>query len=183
MTSTAVSQSVPSASEIRMQPDIKWITAVFTRTGIGTEERQYISVRANARSALQTMAEDIAESGGHVALYLPESADVPQIPEEERGRVIGLVELIPMAVGQRMEDFGREDWDGKPRWPIGWPCRMVCAPLILNCPHLRDHVESLFGAGAFGGYVKRFHKVGPFALEANMRMSLNDDFGDLCFET
>lgn len=175
---------VVERTETCVQPDIKWITAVYTSTGINTDEREHISVYKNARSALQDMANELLETGGQVALYLPETAEFIEIPEEERGRVVGLVELLPMKTGQCMEDFGRDHWDGTRRWPIGWPCRMVCAPPVLQCPYLREHYTSLTkDSGGFGGYVRRFHDVGPFALEARMRTSLNRDFAELCSES
>jgi hypothetical protein len=74
-----------------------------------------------------------------------------------------------------MEDYYYDDWDGSRRWPIGWPCRLVCAPPVSQCPTLREHVESLFGPGSFQGYVSRFQH-GPFLLEQAMQERLNRDF-------
>ena len=77
---------------------------------------------------------------------------------------------------KKMEDYFYNDLDGSRRWPIGWPARLVYLPPVGECPTLRDHVQTLHGIIAFGGYVKRFLK-GPFRLEPEMRERLNRDFG------
>jgi hypothetical protein len=93
------------------------------------------------------------------------------------GRVVGAVRLVKIPGRRRMEDYYYENLDGVRQWPIGWPCKAVYAPDVVECPFLRDHVEHLHGLGSFPHYVARF-QYGPFELETNMRERLNRDFAE-----
>lgn len=159
-----------------MEYDITWITAVYR----DRRERAHIGVPPCGCVKLREMSDDLVGTGCHVALYVPEGTEDVYNTEEKRGRVIGLAELLPMPEGRTMEDYYYDDLDGSRLWPIGWPCRVVCEPPVHQCPRLREHVESLFGPGSFGGYVRRFHQQGPFGLEPDMRARLNRDFAEIC---
>ena len=154
-----------------MEPDIRWIQAFFRLPA----DCRHVAVPESGRAALQAMAVDLVRTPGQVAIYIPEGTEDIYRPGPSRGRVVGVVRLLPMPSGQRVEDYFYNDWDGSRRWPIGWPCQVVYAPAVAECPSLREHVEHLFGGGSFGGYVSRFQR-GPFALDEDMRERLNRDF-------
>jgi hypothetical protein len=123
------------------------------------------------------MAGDLAgKPGQYVALYVPLGTEEVYKPDWKRGRVIGIVELLPMPAASRMEDYFYDDWDGTRRWPLGWPCRVICSPSEDECPVLREHVESLHGPGSFKSYATRFAVQGPFCLEPEMSARLDRDF-------
>ena len=86
---------------------------------------------------------------------------------------MGIVRLLEMPSDRRVTDYFYDNWDGVRRWPIGWPCEVVCSPPVSECPSLREHVEH-FG-WAFGSYAARF-QFGPFRLDKAMRDRLNRDF-------
>ena len=163
-----------SAAEALVEPDIRWITPLY---GFGSE-CTHIGVPESARAVLHEMANELIGTTGLVAIYIPEAtADVYQ-PGGMRGRVVGAVRFVPMPRGRRMEDYFYDDWDGSRRWPIGWPCEVVYAPDVEECPLFREHVEHLHGPYSFGGYVSRFQH-GPFEMELAMRERLNRDFAGL----
>ena len=162
-----------------MEPDIRWITAVFGTPETREERRSHIGVPGSGRSALQKMADELIGTQGQVALYVPEGTDEVYRPGDKRGRVIAAVKLLEMPPGRKMDDYFYDDWDGKRRWPIGWPCQLILAPPQHECPPLRDHVEHLFRTGSFGPYLARLQK-GPFSLDAAMRERLNRDFAGHC---
>lgn len=162
-----------------MNPDIRWITAVYGVPETRDEKRSHIAVPDNARSKLHEMAAELVGTSKLVALYVPEGTEDVYKAGDKCGRVIGLVQLVEMPKGKTIEDFFYNDWGGTRRWPVGWPCHVVCNPPPVECPQLREHVESLIGEKVFGGYVKRF-KIGPFRLEPEMRARLNRDFAAFC---
>jgi hypothetical protein len=156
-------------------PDVRWIEAVFGNPAAGRDYSTHIAVPTNGRAQLHAMAAELAGTDGLVALYVPEGTEDVYQPGPRRGRIIGAVQLLPMPAGRTVEDYFYNDWDGSRRWPYGWPARLVYSPPVEECPTLREHVESLFSRGSFGGYVKRFQH-GPFRLEPLMRDRLNRDF-------
>jgi hypothetical protein len=158
-----------------MEPDIRWITAGFGALKPGAENRTHIAVPDSGRSALLKMADEIVATDWLVAFYVPIGTEEVYQPGATRGRVVSLVQLIPMPPNGKVEDYFYLDVDGSRRWPIGWPVRVVCAPPVAECPVLREHVESLFGAGSLAGYLKRIQQ-GPFRLEPAIRERLNRDF-------
>ena len=152
-------------------PDIRWVSPHYGFTA----DCAHIGAPANARAALTAMAADLVGSPGMVGVYIPEgTADVYQAGGM-KGRIVGTVRLLPMPPGRSIDDYFYNDWNGSRRWPIGWPCQAVYAPPFIECPALREHVETLFGAGSFGGYVGQFQR-GPFSLDPAMRERLNRDF-------
>jgi hypothetical protein len=154
-----------------MPPDISWITPLYGfQAGLS-----HIAVRESARASLQEMADELSAKPGLVAIYIPEGTDEVYKAGGKRGHVVGAVQLTEMPAGRKMEDYFYNDWDGSPRWPIGWPCKVVYAPNDSASPQLREYVETLFGLGSFGGYVKRF-QIGPFRLEPAIRQIIDRDF-------
>lgn len=158
-----------------MQPDIRWIEAVYGAPAPGNDNCTHIAVPDNARAALKEMARDLVGTDGLVALYVPIGTEDVYSPGAKRGRIICAVQLVAMPPGKVVEDYFYDDWDGSRRWPIGWPARLVYSPPIGECPILKEHVESLFGSGSFSSYTARFQH-GPFALEQAMQDRLNADF-------
>lgn len=154
-----------------MPPDLRWITPLY---GFGPD-CEHIGVPENARAPLQAMAGELVATQGLAAIYIPEGTEEVYEPGAMRGRVVGAVRLVQMPPGRRMEDYFYDDWDHTRRWPIGWPCEVIYAPGESEGPSLREHVEHVYGAGSFSGYVSRF-QLGPFALEPRMRERLNRDF-------
>ena len=137
-----------------MQPDIRWLTAVYR----APEDRTSIGAPKTAHAKLSEMAGELVGTSGLVALYVPEGTDDVYDPGGKRGRVIGVVQLVSMPEGGKMEDYYHDDLDGSRRWPIGWPCKLICVPPVDQCPKLRDHVELLHGTGSFRGYVSRLQQ-------------------------
>jgi hypothetical protein len=155
-----------------MLPDIQWITPMY---GFGPD-CEHIGAPESARVPLVDMASELIGASGLVAIYIPEGTEEVYEPGAMLGRVVGAVRLVEMPPGRGMEDYFYDDWDGSRRWPIGWPCQVVYAPEVDQCPTLREHVEHLFGPASFGGHVSRFQQ-GPFRLERAMRERLSLDFG------
>ncbi len=162
---------------IDIGPDIRWIEAVFGPMRPDREKLDHICVPEIGRAALLEMADELVGTDGLVAFYMPEGTEEIYQPGSERGRVICAVQLIAKPPEKRLEDYSCRDWDGSLRWPIGWPARAVYVCPEGQCPSLREHVESEFGAGSFGGYTARFQR-GPFRLESAMRERLNADFSE-----
>jgi hypothetical protein len=158
-----------------MYPDIRWIEAVYGPPEPDSKNLTHVAVPETGRSALQEMADEIVGTDQLVALYVPEGTDDLYDPGITRGRIICLVQLVPMPKKGKLEDYFYEDWDGSRRWPIGWPARLICVPPVDQCPAFREHVETLHGQGAFGSYLARIQK-GPFRLEPTMQERLNRDF-------
>jgi len=154
-----------------MLPDFRWITPQYGFKPDG----EHIGVSEKARARLKEMSNELVGTTGLVAIYIPEGTDEVYQPGDMRGLVVGAVRLVKMPPRHRMEDYFYDDWDGSPRWPIGWPCEVVYAPNESECPLLRGLVEQLFGFDNFGSYVSRFQQ-GPFKLEPLMRKRLNRDF-------
>lgn len=163
-------------------PDILWIAAFFGMNMPDSDEIQLplsyqISVPRSGRRNLQEMADELVGTECLVALYVPESTESIYAPGQRQGRVIALAELDSMSPGERLEDYPFPDLNGLERWPIGWPCRIVCKPPEAECPSLREHVESSFGARSFAGYVYRLQQ-GPFRLDSKIRSRLIRDFAE-----
>ena len=153
---------------------IRWIHPLY---GFGADQT-HIAAPESARKTLTAMAADMIGSQDLVAIYVPEGTEdvyLTGAASVARGRVVGAVRLPALPLGRRLEDYYFDDWDGSRRWPIGWPCEVVYAPPLDQCPLLRDHVELLFGSGSFGSYVARFQK-GSFSLEPKMQARLSKDF-------
>ena len=159
-----------------MQPNFRWIEAVYGAPKPERENLTHIAVPDTARLALQEMASDLVGTDGLVALYVPVGTEDVYSPGAKRGRIICAVQLVAMPPDKKVEDYFYNDWDGSRRWPIGWPARLIYSPPIAECPILREHVETLFGSGSFSSYTARFQH-GPFELEPAMRERLNADFG------
>lgn len=158
-----------------MIPDIRWIEAVYGIPEVEADNRMHIAVPETARTALLGMADDLVGTNQLIAHYVPEGTEDVYRPGAKRGRLVCLVKLVPMPSDKKVEDYFYDDWDKTRRWPIGRPAELICAPPVAECPLLREHVETLFGSGSLGGYVKRFQK-GPFKLEHDMCERLNLDF-------
>jgi hypothetical protein len=159
-----------------MEPDIRWLEAVFGRPQPDSTGLTHVAVSEGARSKLQQMAGELVGTNRLVALYVPETTEEVWHPGDKRGRVVGAVQLVEMPSDKKIEDYFYLNWDKTPRWPIGWPARLVYAPPFDYCPALRGFVESEFGPGSFGAYVHRL-ELGPFPLEDWMREKLNHAFG------
>jgi hypothetical protein len=159
-----------------MNPDIRWITAAY---GTATN-RTHIAVQASARTLVLEMARELAGTTGLVAVYVPEGTpDEYKTADHRRGRVIEVVKLLPLPPGRKLEDYFYENVEKKRQWPIGLPCKQVCAPPVADCPFLRDIFESHYGKSQFGSYTAKFKHLGPFRLDDKMRASLNAVFGRL----
>ena len=158
-----------------MNPDIRWITAVY---GVAAN-RTHIAVQAGARGLLLQMESERKGTTGRIAIYVPEGTpDEYTTADHRRGRVIEVVELLPIPSGGTMEDYFYLNSEKERLWPIGLPCRQVYAPSIGECPLLRDVFESHYKPAPFSSYTVKFTK-GPFQLDAKMRGSLNAAFGQL----
>jgi hypothetical protein len=121
------------------------------------------------------MAEEMAGTQDVVAIYIPEGTDEAYQPGNMRGRVMGAVRLLIMPADKSIRDFFYTDLDGSLRWPIGWPCRVVYAPPVNDCPYLRGLVDMIFGPNSFQPYVGQFLR-GPFRLERRMADALMSYF-------
>src|SRR5438309_7714064 len=119
-----------------MFPDIRWIIAQY---GFGPGET-HIGVPENGRTQLQQMADELVETSGLVAIYIPLGTPDGYEPGGMCGRVAGAVRLLKMPPGRRMEDYHYDNLEGVRQWPIGWPCKAVYAPDESFCPSLREHV-------------------------------------------
>jgi hypothetical protein len=157
--------------------DIRGITAMFAFSE--GETHTHIGVPEKGHDKLLEMVHDLEGTRGQVAIYVPLGTDDVYNPGQQRGRVVAVVELLPMPAAKGITDYYSNDLvDGSRRWPYGWPCRVVYAPPVAECPSLREHVESLHGSGSFQGYTARF-QFGPFPLEDKMRPKLNSDFAQV----
>jgi hypothetical protein len=88
-----------------MQPDIRWITAVYGDPEANQQQRTHIGVPRNACDLLRDMTRDLLGTEGLIALYMPLGTEDFYNPGPMWGRVIGLVELLPMPQGRGMEDY------------------------------------------------------------------------------
>lgn len=161
-----------------MQPDIRWIEAVFGRPSPDEHGVTHIAVPENGERKLRQMADELVGTSGMVALYVPEGTEETYKPGIKRGRVIAALQLLSMPADKRMTDYFYADWDGSRRWPVGWPARMIYAPPFEACPSLREHVETVYGQRSFAGFAHQFQH-GPIKLGPAMCKRLNEDFGRL----
>src|SRR5437016_5819986 len=95
-----------------MFPDIRWIIAQY---GFGPGET-HIGVPENGRSQLQEMADELKETDGLVAIYVPLSTPDGYRPGSMAGRVVGAVRLLKMPLGKRMEDYHYDNLEGEWQW-------------------------------------------------------------------
>ena len=124
----------------------------------------HVAVPHVAEEKLLEMAHDLVGSDDLVAIYIPEGTEEVYRPGNRRGRVAGAVQLVPMPDGGGISDYFFRDWDDSLRWPIGWPCRVVYAPPVEECPVLRSIVDAVHGPNSFQPYVSRLQK-GPFVMD------------------
>lgn len=130
-----------------------------------------------SRPAIEDMGDLLAGSKDLVGIYIPEGTEDAYRPGPARGRVVGAVRLLAMPVGKTVEDYYYRDFDQSLRWPFGWPCAVVYAPPVENCPSLREHVETLWGPQSFHGFVAPFQK-GPIQLDRyrDLKERIEEDF-------
>jgi hypothetical protein len=138
----------------------------------------HVAVPPGAESQLQRMAGELAGTDRLIAIYVPEGTDDVYEVGAMRGRVVGAARLLPMPSGKTIRDYFYEDWEGKRRWPLGWPCEAVYAPSVETCPVLRSLVDMLHGANSFQPYVARLQH-GPVELDGKMARELEKRFGAL----
>src|SRR5437870_4042093 len=101
-----------------MDPDFKWIEAVYGAPKPGEDNFTHIAVPDTARSALQEMAGELVGTNGLIALYVPEGTEDIYDVAAKRGRVICAVRLVPMPPNRKVEDYFYTDKkDGSRRWP------------------------------------------------------------------
>jgi len=157
----------------KIEPNIRWIHALFRFS----PECDHISVPQNAMGELDMMQRDLVGTDGLLAIYIPErTPDSYEVPEL-RGRVAGAVRLDKMEDGKTIADFSYSEPDGK-HWPYGWPCKVVYAPPIADCPELRNIVKEVFPDKRFGEYAKQLFGK-PHRLEPEMRARLSREFARL----
>jgi hypothetical protein len=132
------------------------------------KEIDHIAVTESATKKLTEMADALVGTDDAVAIYIPETTDDVYEAGNKRGRVVGAVRLLPMPAGKAIADYFYHDWDGKLRWPVGWPCIVVAHAPAEICPTLRTTVTDAHGPNAFYPYVKQFQH-GPSSLTARWR--------------
>jgi len=162
---------------------VRWIDSKFG-FGIGQTE---ICVPAIARSSLLEMGGALAGTDGLVAIYIPEGTDDVYQVGNMRGRIVGAVRLLPMPRGRSIDDYRSFDWDekainpewdGRARWPIGWPCQVILAPAIECCPILRSLVDIAHPGAPYGSYAAQFQH-GPFRLGFEMGRLVQNAFSGI----
>ena len=124
-----------------------------------------------AEVKLREMGESLAGTDGLVGIYIPESTEEAYQPGNMRGRVVGTVKMLPVPSGKGISDYFYRDWDGSLRWPIGWPCEVVHAPNVDDCPYLRSIVNDLHGANAFAPFTSQFQH-GPIKIIPNVSAAI-----------
>jgi hypothetical protein len=135
----------------------------------------HVCVPVGGEPMLRTLVKDLLGTEGVIAVYIPEGTQDVYRAGAMRGRVVGAVRLLDMPAGKTERDYSYRDWDGTLRWPVGWPCKVVYAPPVAECPGLRTLVEKLHGSNSFQPYVARFQK-GPFKLDPRMASELAERF-------
>jgi len=155
------------------------MTAVYATVDFRTgENRTHIGVPKSGKDDLEEMLHDVGGNDGPVALYVPESAP-ERTPREWRGKVVGLARASRLPRGKNIHDYGYPDLDGSIRWPIGFPCELVCRPDEKACPTLREIVESCGTPNNFRYHTKRLH-LGSLGLDAFMEDALGEHFKSVC---
>jgi hypothetical protein len=138
-------------------------------------DQTHVCVPVGAESALEAMVQDLLGTEDLIAVYIPEGTQDFYRANAMRGRVVGAVRLVDMPPGKTVRHYFYKDWDGTLRWPVGWPCKVVYAPPVAECPVLRTLVDKLHGANSFQPYVSRFQR-GPFKLDPAMASELAGRF-------
>ncbi len=100
----------------------------------------HIAAPRSAARTIEEMGSRLVASGELVGIYIPETAEGIVATPMQRGRIIGLVRLLPMPSGLTPRDYYYPLGDPNPHWPVGWPCEVVHAPPAAQCPFLRDLV-------------------------------------------
>lgn len=129
-----------------------------------SSEQTHVAVPDVVEGTLDQMAGGLVGSEDLIAIYIPEGTEEVYQPGNMRGRIVGGVQLRSMPHGKTIQDYYFEDWDGSRRWPIGWPCKVIYAPPIDQCPVLRSIVDQVHGPNCFQPYVSRLQN-GPFELD------------------
>jgi hypothetical protein len=133
----------------------RYLTALY-----GLRPNQtHIAVPELGEERLHQMAADLVASEDLVAIYVPLGTEEDYRPGNMRGRVVGGVRLVPMPKGKSTRDYFFDDLDGSPRWPVGWPCRVVYAPAVEECPLLRSIVDAAHKPNSFQPYVSRLKRA------------------------
>ena len=141
-------------------------------------EQTHVAVSDGAQKKLLQMADALLGTDDLIAIYIPEGTEEVYQVGNMRGRVVGAVRLIDMPPGNEIEDYYFEDWDGTRRWPVGWPCTVVYAPPVQDCPTLRTLVDQYHGRNSFQPYVARL-QYGPVELDPPVAKALEAWFDRL----
>ncbi len=150
---------------------ITWITALY-----GFDETQdHIAVQREGEARLRQMGRELVGTGDLVAIYIPEGTDERYNPGKMKGRVVGALELRSIPPGEDVDNYFFRDWDGRLRWPYGWPCKAVFAPPEDECPPLREFVISLGISDSYQPFVAQF-LLGPFRLPRRLSSALTKLF-------
>ena len=120
------------------------------------------------------MGDALAGKDDLAAIYIPSKTDLRYGSAALNGRVVGAVRLQSMPADKGIADYCDKDLDEARRWPIGWPCEVVFAPLAAG-PLLSDELHAAHPGKSLPDFTAQFGQ-GPFALDAAMADRLTATF-------
>jgi hypothetical protein len=160
-------------------PKIQWIAAVYGLTDPATGGlRDRIGVPASGHKYLLELIDHSIRHDSLVALYLPQNTPIEYPTEGKRGRIIGLTSVCPIPKGKQVEDYAFPDTHDNKKWPIGFPCEIVCCPDRPDCPDLREIVEASGDVRTFRNYTKML-RDGPVQVSSFLQAALGEHFARL----
>jgi hypothetical protein len=143
------------------------------------EMRRHIGVPLSGADQVKRMLDCAAVRETLVALYLPERTPEDYEPGLRRGRVVGIAKVQKLPRGKKIEDYGYQDLEGAEKWPIGFPCSIVCHPSnVKDCPSLRELIELSGEPLPFHRFVRELH-LAPVRLSGFMQSALSEQFENL----
>lgn len=153
---------------------VRWLSPLFSLP----VELQQLCVERNAEDKLTEMATELVGSDDVVAIYVPLNAEAAYRPGAQRGRVAGLVRLLPMPSGRTIRHYTQVDLaTGALRWPFGWPAEVVRAPQPEQCPTLRNILIAAYQRDRLAEY-SHFLSA-PHKLERPVRLQIEAAFAAL----
>jgi hypothetical protein len=165
-----------NSQQVEISMAVLWLSPLFSLT----RDLKQICVEKNSKDQLCTMAKELAGSEDLLAIYVPLSSEEIYRPGAQKGRIAGLVKLLQMPTGKKIdcfiEEFQQPDLaTGKMRWPFGWPIESVLVPPAENCPMMRDILIKAYERDC----LKEYPLQGPHRLEKPLQLLIKSAFREL----
>ena len=150
---------------------ILWITPLY----VFDDKITRIAVQDSSKKKLIEMAADIEGTDHTAAIYIPLKTPNVHRAGLKKGQIVGLVRLPHLPKDKTINDFYNIDYDGKKKWPYGWPCEVIsylnADDYISLCSIINKSKESY----SFSQYTEQF-QYGPAKLSYKIKAQLEKEY-------